>query len=45
MLSKCQISDIHENEKPVACSDKVLEQVMQSLGQRLDTADLLQMVR
>ena len=29
----------------IACTDKVLEQVMQSLGQRLDTADLLQMVR
>ena len=43
MLSKCQISDTHE--KPTACTDTVLEQVMQSLGQRLDTADLLQMVR
>ena len=43
MLSKCQISDTHE--KPPACTDIVLEQVMQSLGQRLDTADLLQMVR
>ena len=45
MLSKRQIYDIHENEKPIVCSDKVLLQVMQSLGQRLDTADLLQMVR
>ena len=43
MLSKRQISDIHE--KAIACTDKVLLQVMQSLGQRLDTADLLQMVR